>query len=806
MKLILLIVTSFFTFYGAAQTANTFAGLVQDEKGNGIPGASLTLFRATDSVKIDQTISNKSGLFVMRSIADGTYYVIASSVNYLDKRSPNFTLREHSIPFDTLHLRLTPSPGILGAVTVTARKPLIVNKLDRTIVNVDAFLNNTGNTLLETLGNSPNVDVDINGNISVKGKSGVLILIEGKQTYLTGSALTNYLNSIPASQVDQIEIMTQPSARYDAAGNSGVINIKLKKNRQMGLQANASIGYMQGFYPRTLNSGSFSYKINKWNFFVNADYNYVKRYTHRRLSRYIQQVRYFQDENDIAKTPDHSLKAGIDYFATKSWVIGLSYGNKYSGQENDITDHSTFTDLQNGGRTISYLDGFNVLNSPWVNNSVALSLSQAVDKKRELAIDFNYENYDFNSRQRSSNYSYDTAHQLIPGSFNPYIQKALLPVIVDIFSVKTDMIFYLGKSRIETGIKTSFTRSKNNSSFYYVENNILKPDNNLTNYYNYHENINAVYFNFHRQLKKWKIQAGLRLEGTHSSGHQRIDLESFSKSYWQLFPTVYIAYSLDDKNSFGLSYGRRIDRPFYSDFNPFLYLIDQYNYKKGNPDLKPYFSNSVQLTYSYIGKLNADIDYGVSNGIIDNMLFQNDSTRILLQMPGNLTKLTTVALNVNYNIDIKKWTSFIISYSLFNNHYRGQSMNVAIDNSVTTNLINFTEQFHFSKGWSAEWSVFYRNKFLLNAASTRGPRKVTSVAFGKTILKNKGSLKLRITDPLYIQQSYGSTFFGNIHTTTNFNEDSRRIGLTFTYRFLKGLKNSQRKLYSPEEKSRVTQN
>lgn len=806
----ILFVLTILSLQGLAQDFS-LKGVVTDNIKIPLPNASLALHVTKDSSVIQQTMADDKGLFRFIGIADGTYFITASSSGFLNKKSLNFTIKNGNCPLDTLKIFLQRRDGILNAITVTSRKPLIENKPGETIVNVDAFLNNSGSSLLEVLGNSPNVDVDINGSINVKGKSGVLVYIDGKQNYLSGAALMNYLNSIPAAEVDQVEIMTQPSARYDAAGNSGIINIKLKKNKQVGFNANLSASYMQGFYPRTLNSLVVNYRRGKWNFFSNINYDYIKRYTRRDLSRYIfnsannSNVQYNQDENDESIAPGHSILGGVNYDLSKNWSASLVISNKRSGQENDVTDISVFRDLKNNGRAVSFLNDNNVINNPWVNTGAGLNIKNIVNSRSQWSLDLNYENYQFNSHQQSSNFSYDSMGNLISSTLNPYIQKAVLPSAINIYSAKTDYSRTYKNITLETGAKVSFIQSGNNSSFYYFENNAFQPDVNLTNFYDYKENINAAYFNLQQHFKKWNWQAGLRAEETNTSGKQNISHQNFSKSYIQLFPTFYLSYEPGGNNSFSLSYSRRIDRPNYLDLNPFLYLLNQYDYRKGNPDLKPYFSNDIELDYNYKTNFHADIDYGRTTGIVDYTLSQNDSTRILLQSPANLNTLTTISFNGNYNRTIKKWTTLVLSYSLFNNHYSGETNGTKIDNNITTSLINYTQQFRFNAGWSAEINIVYRSHILLNALATRGPRKISGIGIGKEIFKGKGNLKLKITDPLYIQQSYGATNFGNIHTTTKFKEDSRRIGLTFTYRLQKGVKSNVHKIYSPEEKNRIIQ-
>jgi outer membrane receptor protein involved in Fe transport len=798
-----------------AQTVPQVQGNITDINGRPIANASVSLFKDSDTSFAQKTVCDSNGMFQFLHIPDGSYFLSITTIGFSKTASAGFRIDKGMTAAHVVNLTLLPRGNIMDAVVVKASRPLIENRIDGMAVNVDAFMNNAGNSILDVIGLSPSVDLDINGTISIKGKSGASIFIEGKKSYLSGTDLTNYLKSIPASQVDQIEIMTQPSAKYDVAGNSGVINIKLKKTRQSGLNINLSLNYTQGVYAKSSNSFMINYKKDKWNFSCNLGYEYFTNITTRHLYRIIadtsasSKTLFDQNNDDLQKIPGFNLLAGIDYEAGKKWTLGFTLGTKLSRYHDNFSSLSTFEDENNSNKLLSSAKGLNHFLRPWVNTGIGLNLRHIVDQKQELELNLNYEYYDLNASQQSINYTYDSAGRIENNRSqeNPYIQRADLPSLIRIYAAKADYSRTLTtKAKLEAGWKSSFIQSTNQSSFYNLQNDSMNLDLDLTNKYDYNENINALYLNYHQQLGKWEFQAGLRWEGTYTRGQQEVGHQNSDKQYSRLFPTLFLGYSPGRRHIFSLSYGKRLDRPDYIDLNPFVYIIDPYTYRKGNPNLQPYFTDNIELSYNFKGKLNVSANYTKATNTINDIIIQNDSTKILLQTRQNLGSYTNIGLSLSYNTAITKWYYLIFSYNLFNNHYKGSILTGTVDQRLTTAQFNLIQQFHFNPGWSAEIQLFYRSRFLFPALYIRGPRNMNSLAIGKDLLKNKVNIKLRIADPFYIQRSSVSTYFQNINTKTDFREDSRRIALTLTYRFQKGIKNSSRKTYNPEEINRINVN
>jgi len=261
---------------------------------------------------------------------------------------------------------------------------------------------------------------------------------------------------------------------------------------------------------------------------------------------------------------------------------------------------------------------------------------------------------------------------------------------------------------------------------------------------------------------------------------------SFKKNYTQLFPTAYVSYNMNDNNTFGLSYGRRIERPNYQDMNPFQYFLDQYTFRQGNPNLTPQFTHNVELSHNFRKALNTTLSFTSTSDILNDILKQNDETKVTYQTKENVAKRQTLGLSVSYNAPITKWwtTSFFMNVN--NSHYEGLVNNAPLDVTLTSFMGNTSQQFRFAKTWSAEVNGFYRTSAQETGLFLIRPMGVVSFGFGKQIFQNKGSLKLNIYDPFYIQQARVVIKHENIDAYVVNKWDNRRVGINFTYRFSKG--------------------
>lgn len=818
MSTLLLIVFSCLALSSFAQNkTGKLTGKVTAIDGASVNGASVSVLRAKDSSLAKLAVASTSGQFEVDRLAAGNYLVKVTAVGFQPYMSKPVEVSDNATA-TVETIALTASNKQFSEVTVTGKRPLIENKLDRMVVNVEASTTNTGISALEVLEKSPGVTVDNDGNISVKGKSGVIILIDGKQTYLGGQDLANYLRNMPSNQLDQIEIMTQPSAKYDASGNSGIINFKTKKNRADGFNGSVSTSAIVARYFKNTNSVNVNWRKGKVNVFGNYGYSWWKGFNEINITRQFRtnkktDFNRYSDQYTYGKFSGfpHNFKAGVDYFATKQTTVGFSVNGLIDKREFASESNSVFSD------SLYHRDQYNtsktVNNDPWTNVGFNLNLRQLIGKKgAELTADADYIFYSTKGRQSSDNYLYEDDSTLSPSTadqVNPYLLRGYLPAHIDIYSFKSDFTLPLkGDMKLEAGIKSSFVKTDNDAQ-YTVWNDTLHQwtvDNGRSNHFIYEENINAAYANISNQWKKWGLQVGLRSEQTVAKGNQLASNSTFKLNYTKLFPTTYISYKYNDNSTFGLSYGRRIERPGYQDLNPFQYLLDRYTYRQGNPLLQPQFSHNIELSYNYKGALNFVANYTTTSDIINDIIknVKTGDNFTTFQTKENVASRKNIGLAVSFNKQIKKWWSINLWTNVYNNYFKGIVNNEPISVNVTAVSANAGNQFSFNKGWSAELSGFFNSKNLYSSVIVAQPTGMFSVGAGKQLFNNKLSVRLNLRDPFWLMKFRGitemETFTGNIRSKW----DNRRYILTLVYRFGKGTSQQRkRKGAADEEASRV---
>ncbi|MBI5857068.1 MAG: TonB-dependent receptor [Sphingobacteriales bacterium] len=790
-KLLTLLTALSLTLISQAQLKNgKVNGTVIDGNAKTIESATITLLRANDSSVAKMSVADKTGKFEFDAVLEGRYIVSISAVGHNKGFSETFEINTSNPVVNLKTIELTPSAKTLGAVNVLSRKPLIEQKIDRTIVNVEASVTNVGNSALEVLEKSPGITVDKDGNISLKGKQGVIVMIDGRQSYLGGADLANLLRSMSASQLEQIEIMTNPPAKYDAAGNSGVINIKTKKNKQYGYNGSITSSYTQGIYPRFNESGNFNYRNGKVNVFTSLNYNR----NHRREDLIIS--RNFRDNNtkDILSIFDqtskmaneshfYSAKVGLDYFATKKTTLGFVL-NGY--QNPHIWKSNTNTDIFNPNYVLTNQTKASSRNDDkWNNFSVNGYLKTVLDSAgQEFSTDLDYIQYRSTSMQSLISSYYDNAGNLtkIPDTLN-----GNLPQDITIYSAKADYVKPLKKgAKFEAGLKASYVKTDNNANYDSLRNGQLYHDYNRSNHFVYEENVNAAYVNFSSPLgKKWNGQFGLRVENTNAKGNQLTTGTGFKRNYTQLFPTVYLQYTANENNQFGINYGRRINRPDYEDLNPFIHFLDRYTFEQGNPDLKPQFSHNIELSHTYKGFLTTTLNYSNTSDIIQQVIEQHEATNETFVKKANIATQNQVGIAISAYKEITKWWSGSVYANLANNHFKGIVNNENISIGITMFMAQVQQQFKWGKGWAAELSGFYRTKGLEGVIFI-DPIAQVNAGISKQVLKNKGTVKLNFRDIFKGAVYTGYSKYSNVDARFKDVNDQQAVGISFTWRFSKG--------------------
>ena len=791
-----------------AQKGTRITGSVIDGSQKTVESSTITLLRAKDSTTVKLSVANKEGVYSFEDIAQGKYLVSVSAMGHEKGFSEVFDIKNGTESYQVNTINLIPVAKTMGTVTVVARKPLVEQKIDRTVVNVDASVTNVGTSALEVLEKSPGVTVDKDGNISLKGKEGVMVMIDGRPTQLGGTDLANLLKNMNSNQLDQIEIMTNPPARFDAAGNAGVINIKTKKNKQAGYNGSLSLGYTQGFYPKYNEGFNFNYREGKVNLFTNLSHNYRGNWQQMTIQRNLRNTstkvieNYFdQTANMNMEANSYNAKLGMDYFASKNTTVGFVF-NGFSSPLEFHNRNVTLISNQAGeleNITKATVDN----NNRWKNFSTNLNFRTVLDTTgKELTADVDYMGYNSrNSQYMVNSYFNQQNHATKPAD----TLVGALPQNINIYSGRMDYTHPLKKgARFEAGIKTSFVKTDNNARYDSILNGNVVNDVRRTNHFIYEENINAAYVNLSTPLsKKISSQLGLRLENTHAKGNQITTGQAFDRNYTQLFPTAYFQYKANDKNNIGLNYGRRIRRPNYESLNPFVRFLDRYTYNEGNPELRPQFSHNIELSHTYKNFLTTTVNYNATNDIIQQVIEQKGEEAYAKQ--ANIAKLRQVGLAVNANMPLNKWWTNSIYLNVYSNRFEGIVNNEPVSFTASTFVMNGSEQFKISKTFTAELSGFYRTAGLEGVVKIK-PMGMLNVGFSQQILKNQGSLRLSVRDVFQSGWFSAESKYGNVDARFQEKRDSRQYSLAFTYRFSKGKMSNIKKKNTgsaSEEQNRV---
>ncbi|HUC80581.1 MAG TPA: TonB-dependent receptor [Flavisolibacter sp.] len=790
MRIALFFTAFLLVFFPAlAQQQGKIQGTVS-QNGKAAENATVSLLRAKDSSVIKLSVSNKNGQFLFDDVQVGNYLVSVTAVGHQKAVSKPIEITPQQQNVHLAEIVLSPLVKDMASVTVTAKRPLIEQRIDRTVVNVDASITNVGTSALEVLEKSPGVSVDRDGNISLKGKEGVLVMIDGRPTQLGGADLANLLRNLNSNQLDQIEIMTNPPARFDAAGASGVINIKTKKAIKSGFNGSVNIAYSQGRYPKTTEGFNFNYGAGKVNLFANLGHNYQQRFSILKMDRNIfangtntVDKIFNQESNRVGKGNSYSAKFGIDFFATKKTTVGAVINLN----ERDMSSSNpNITRISNAAKNLESITKALVDNeTDWSSSSANVNFRTLLDKKgKELTADIDYAKHTMqndlfmvNSYTNANGSAYRKADTL----------TGLLPQTINVYSARVDYLHPLKNgARLEAGVKSSIVKTDNNARYDSIQNGIVVHDYNRSNHFIYEENINAAYVNLSTPLsKRITAQLGLRLENTNANGVQKTTSEDFDRNYTQLFPTAFFQYKANEKNVFGANFGRRVSRPSYQSLNPFIRFIDRYTFSQGNPQLKPSVSNNIELSHSWKSQITTTINYTYIKDIIQEVIQQKGQEAY--NMPANVSSLHQVGLSVNANTPFTKWWTSSINVNLYNDRYKGQIDEVSIDRSATSIIINATQQFKVTKGLTAELNGRFRNGWLEGIMRTRSVGFI-GAGLSQQILKNKGTIRLTARDIFWTQKFKGTTRYGNVDVVLNQIAETQVVTLGFSYSFSKGKK------------------
>lgn len=765
---------------------------IQSEEGIAMENVTVQLLRSKDSGLVKAAISDKNGLAEFENIRFGTYILKASMVNHATKFSDVFTLSAEQADLKLPKLALQKASAEMQEVVVAARKPFIQKLADRIVVNVDNSIVNAGSSAFDVLERSPGVQIDPNDNIILRGRQGVIIMIDGKITPMTGADLVNMLRGLPSNSIESIHIITNPSAKYDAAGNSGIIDIRMKKDQRLGTNGTLTAGYGQGVYPKANAGITMNHRNKKINIFGNYNYSYRKGLNHLLLDRNFFNNGVFngadlKDNYTTFPFNSHASRFGMDFFPNKKTILGFVVNANFNHFTRHNDNNSVVINSQKQRASTFETDARNNDNN---NNVVAnFNVKHRFDSTgKELTADVDYGEYRSNSLSRIA-----TKYYKLDGSsqFPDYILDGDQDGKLSLKTAKVDYVNPLRKgAKFEAGLKTSFVSSDNDAKFFDMSSGSPVNDVTKTNRFYYKESNNAAYVNYAKEFKKFNVQFGLRGEHTRVRTHQVNGNIRWDSSYFQLFPSAYFNYKLKEEKTLGVSVSRRIDRPGYSQLNPFLFLIDVTTYATGSPGLMPQITWSYELSYT-VKSLNFTLGYSHTknnqNTVIARFkdVFPNIATddNVTVQIPVNLESSDYVGLSISAPIRISKWWNMINNADVYYNHFNGNLGGTSLNNGTPAASIRSNNSFTLKKGWSAELNANY-------STGGRSGYMVFESQWGigagvqKNIMKNKGTIRFNVTDIFWTNLPRATiTYEGRYIEYWHAYRETRVANLSFIYRF-----------------------
>lgn len=769
--------------------AQKVTGTVQDEQNKAMASTTVSLLKATDSTLAKLSTTDNSGNYSFDGVAAGKYFVSVTNIGYQPYRSSLFEVNGSAVAVPVI--KLLKAEATMEGVTVTAKKPMVEVKADKTILNVEGTINATGNDALELLRKAPGVMVDKDDNLTMAGKNGVQVFIDGKPSPLSGTDLANYLKTLQSSQVEAIELITNPSAKYEAAGNAGIINIKLKKNKTFGTNGSVNAGYNIGTYGKYNGGLSLNHRNSKINVFGN--YNYSRGLNGNWQNMYREQADTVFNQNSSMKFNynTHNFKTGIDYFLSSKSTIGAIVNGNIADIDLNLNGNTSITN-QTTGITDRLLNSRTSNDMSRTNLNFNLNYRYAVTGGAELNVDADYGTFNLRSNQFQPNYYFDK-----DGTTPLYsnIYRMIAPTDITLYSAKVDYETNFKKGKLGLGGKVGFVNTDNNFSRYDINGSTEVYNRDLSNRFKYNENVNALYVNYNRAFTGFMFQVGVRMENTDSKGNstgqqynantnQYVPYDStIHRNYTDFFPSAALTFNKNPMSQFGVTFSRRIDRPAYQDLNPFEFRIDDYTFQKGNTQLKPQYTNSIGISHTYKYMLNTSINYSHVKDIFAQLADTTETSKAFMTKE-NLATQDIIALNVSYPFQYKFYSFFAnlnAYYSLYKADFGGGDRKVNQDVFALTYYMQNT--FKLNKTLTAELSGFYSSPAIWQGIFRSREMWGIDAGLQQQVLKGKGTFRLTVSDIFKTMRWAGTSNFTGVYGVASGRWESRQLKLNFTYRF-----------------------
>jgi hypothetical protein len=764
-----------YSFLAVGQQA-AVKGKVVAEDGKPLVAATISLSKR--GAMVFKTATDSTGSFSI-PFAAGVYQLTISHAGYQEHRMENVTTT------DLGRLQLTPATKALNAVVIESKQKLVEADAATITYNVSKSIDAQGTSALEALKKAPGVFVLNDNTITLNGKAGVLILLDGKQTYLSGQEMTDLLRSMPASGIRSIEIITNPTAKYDAAGSAGIINIKTAKATIKGFSGSATTGVSYGVSVKNNQDLSFSYRHNNFSWYGSYNhfighYNYLYG-----SSRWQNHRAYNSATDDTDKRSRMSTRLGFDYHLNKKNTIGiLLNGNFVFG--GGIT--RTRTGISQPGSSLPdqvlYADNDYYFQQT-ARYNLNLNYRYEDGGGKVLNVDADYGWFRKDNSNLQSNLYKDVQDVTLQQS----LYRSRNGIDIPLKAIKVDYTVPLWKGVLETGVKASSITSANDARFFHVAQRADSLDNRRSNRFSFKEDIGAAYVNYKKTAGKWTYQAGLRFEQASSVGSLLFQkngadsLQENRRAQLKAFPSFSLSVKPSERHTYSLSYSGRIDRPAYQDLNPFVYLLDELSFWQGNPFLQPQLTHRASLQYLYKSSTIVGVHFSHTNAYSTRITDTIERSKIVM-IPRNLGTQQNLSLTLTHNLTLNKWWELSCNGTLYRLHNR-----VAFDPLRHLNLqqtaarLNVQQRFKLPLSIAAEMSAYYNSRRLIGANEMVRATSQVDVALQKSFLKNKAVLRVAFNDIYKGTRTRSEQRFDGFFLSSYGYYETRQVRLNFTYKF-----------------------
>jgi hypothetical protein len=776
----------FSVFFLQAQKA-AIKGRLKNVGDESIAFANVALFSAVDSTLIKAGVSDDAGAFELSGLAAGNYFFKAVYLGFEDLQQGNIQLKEGQ-QLDIGVLRFAIKSMELAEATVTASRAMVEVKPDRTIFNVDGTINSAGSDAITLLRKAPGVTVDNNDNINVLGRAGVLLYVDGKRLPLTGQDLTSYLQNLPAEQIDRIEIITNPGARYEAEGNAGIIDIRLKRDKNLGANGALNTSVSQGRYHRANLTGSGNFRKKHFNHFGSMGVGNGVGFNDMTFNSELNNS--VQDEINNSRNAwrNYNYRVGADYFFGKKHTIGFLVGGNNTNADNTSYNRITLADAGTPQIIDSVLLANNTADNHRQQQTYNLNYRFDNAKGRTFNVDLDYGNYNNDSKRYQPNRYFNAAENVL---FSEIINRFETPTNIDIYTIQVDYESELWGGKVGLGSKFSQVVSKNTFLFYLENDGVPALSDRNSNLFDYDEKVYAGYLSYNRPLgKKWAMSAGVRAEQTDAVGDLQAFLPELQEppvvlQYLSWFPTVGLTWEAAPKHAFALNSGRRINRPDYNVLNPFNNRVSELSYEKGNPRLQPEIVNNLELGYTLAYRYNFKLGYSRTTDQITRLIAPDKENPLAGFITwANLAEQTIFSFDASIPVQItKKWNAYFNASASHLNNQADYGEGAVVDVQAFTYNIYQQHTFDLPAGFKAEISGWYSGPGVWGGVFVYESSWSLDLGLQRKFFNDRLNAKLSASDLFFESGWDGVSSFDGLVSYGGGNWDSRRISLSLSYRF-----------------------